>query len=175
MSGVGESREMTGPQPRRRKAPAFATRMTRWTVQTLGLFHRAVTLGVRVAVFDDGGRILMVRHSYLPGWYLPGGGVDPGETAPHAAVRELKEETGLVARADPLLFGFYYNPGGSGRDHVVLYRIGTWEATAMALRPTREIKAAAFIDPHNLPDDVSPATQRRVAELMGLRPIDSVW
>ena len=41
---------------------------------------RAKTLGVRVLVQAEAGRVLLVRHTYLDGWYLPGGGVDGGET-----------------------------------------------------------------------------------------------
>ena len=40
-----------------------------------------MTFGVRAAVIDAENRIFLVKHTYVPGWYLPGGGVDPGETA----------------------------------------------------------------------------------------------
>ncbi len=40
---------------------------------------RGMTLGVRAACFDDAGRVFLVRHSYLPGWHLPGGGLDRNE------------------------------------------------------------------------------------------------
>ena len=51
---------------------------------------RGMTLGVRAVVTDDRGRVLLVRHTYLAGWWLPGGGVDRGETTQAAVVRELR-------------------------------------------------------------------------------------
>jgi 8-oxo-dGTP pyrophosphatase MutT (NUDIX family) len=53
--------------------------------------------------------VLLVRHSYTPGWYFPGGGVDTGETSADAARRELIEETGLEALGELKLIGFFHN------------------------------------------------------------------
>ncbi|WP_344213778.1 NUDIX hydrolase [Kribbella sancticallisti] len=62
---------------------------------------------MRVVVLDADGRILLLRvHEPMHPeqgmcWELPGGGIDPGETYFDAAIRELREETGLaVARRD---------------------------------------------------------------------------
>src|SRR3546814_16329895 len=57
-----------------------------------GLWHR-MTLGSRVMVVD-GDKVLLIRHTYVPGWQFPGGGVIPGETLEHAGARETLEETG---------------------------------------------------------------------------------
>ncbi|HYV61483.1 MAG TPA: NUDIX domain-containing protein, partial [Bryobacteraceae bacterium] len=43
-------------------------------------FSRPMTLGVRALVVDGSGCILLVKHSYVSGWHLPGGGVEAGET-----------------------------------------------------------------------------------------------
>lgn len=53
--------------------------------------------GVRVIVFDDEDRLLLVRqhHENRDIWMVPGGGIEDGETAVEAAVREMKEETNL--------------------------------------------------------------------------------
>src|SRR5580765_3762409 len=63
--------------------------MLRWFVT------RPRTLGVRAIVLSPDGRIVMVRHSYVRGWYLPGGGREAGEDPQAAILRELREEIGL--------------------------------------------------------------------------------
>jgi 8-oxo-dGTP pyrophosphatase MutT (NUDIX family) len=52
---------------------------------------RGKTLGVRALVTDEQGRVLLIEHTYVLGWWLPGGGVDRGETAHQAVARELRE------------------------------------------------------------------------------------
>jgi ADP-ribose pyrophosphatase YjhB (NUDIX family) len=64
--------------------------------------------GVRVAtVVERGGDLLLVRHK-KPGtdayWVLPGGRLEPGETIPACAIRELAEETGLAASFSGVLY-----------------------------------------------------------------------
>ena len=58
---------------------------------------RGMTLGVRAACFDEAGHIFLVRHTYIPGWHLPGGGVERGETAIEALFKEMREEGNLDA------------------------------------------------------------------------------
>ena len=48
---------------------------------------RGMTLGVRAACFDAEGRIFLVRHSYVAGWHMPGGGIERSETADEALAK----------------------------------------------------------------------------------------
>lgn len=126
---------------------------------------RGMTLGVRAACFDEAGRIFLVRHTYVPGWHLPGGGVERGETAIEALIKEMREEGNLEAIADPALFHVYFNARISRRDHVLLYRV---QVRQLAERPAdREIAEAGFFPLDALPEGVTHATRRRIAELRG--------
>lgn len=133
-----------------------------------------MTLGVRVMVLDADSRILLVRHSYLPGWYLPGGGVDAGETLPEAAVRELREETGLDACGVQLV-GLYHNVRTSNRDHVALYRVDAFEGAVADFKPNAEIREIGFFAVDQLPEDTTGATRRRIAEVLSNAAITAHW
>jgi len=135
---------------------------------------RGMTLGVRALALDEEERVLLVQHSYLPGWYLPGGGVEPGETFEAAAARELAEEGGLTLLGRPALFGLYHNSRASSRDHVALYLVRRWAPVA-PFRPGAEIVAARFFPCRDLPGDTTASTRRRVAEVIGGHPPALEW
>ena len=135
---------------------------------------RGMTLGVRAACFDEEGRVFLVKHSYLPGWHLPGGGVDPRQPAGGGLLRELREEGNLELSAPPLLVQVYYNPGTSKRDHVVFFRCDGVRQEKPKVADL-EIAAACFFPLDGLPADVTPATRRRLAELAGTAMPDTVW
>jgi ADP-ribose pyrophosphatase YjhB (NUDIX family) len=68
-----------------------------------------------VVVTDDAGHVLMIHRSDNDNWALPGGAMDLGESLTQAAVREVKEETGVDCEITGLV-GIYTDP-----KHVVLY------------------------------------------------------
>jgi len=125
---------------------------------------RGLILGVRGLVTDGDGKVLLVRHTYMPGWYFPGGGVEWGEVAEHALARELVEEAGVRMTARPVLASMHSNHKGHRGDHVLIYRVTAWEPCP----PTQhgEIEAIEWFAPDGLPDDLSPATRRRLEELL---------
>lgn len=68
---------------------------------------------------DAGPAVVLVRRRHPPpGWALPGGFVETGETVEAAAVREAREETGLAVRLTALL-GVYSDPSRDPRFHTV--------------------------------------------------------
>lgn len=127
---------------------------------------RGMTLGVRAIVRDEAGKVLLVRHSYVPGWHLPGGGVEVGQTALDALAAELREEGNIELGAEPVLFGIYLNLSASRRDHVMLYLVENARQTAPRL-PDREIVECGFFALDVLPEGTTRGTLRRLAELAG--------
>jgi 8-oxo-dGTP pyrophosphatase MutT (NUDIX family) len=156
--------------PKRSPLVRFATRMLH------GYFalSRGMTMGVRAACFDEAGRIFLVRHSYVPGWHLPGGGVERGETALEALAKEMREEGNLAIGAPPRLIHIYFNRQTSKRDHVLLYRCDAVTQTAPRLKD-REIVEAGFFALDALPAATTAATGRRLEELAGRSAFADFW
>jgi ADP-ribose pyrophosphatase YjhB (NUDIX family) len=133
---------------------------------------KAVSLGVRAQVFDEAGRLLLIRHSYIPGWHFPGGGVEVGETAAEAVRRELTEEGGVALSAQPRLLGLYQNPEWTAGNHVAFFDAGPW--TSCPRHWGVEIEAAEFFPREALPPDVHRSVVRRLAEQAGA-PLSPLW
>lgn len=145
-------------------------RQSGWPGLRARLFHlsfllrRPMTLGVRGLVHDAGANtVFLIRHTYVPGWQLPGGGVERGETCLEALERELAEEGNLAFTAPPVLVSMHFNARSSRRDHIAFYRISAFRQTAPRL-PDHEIAEAGFFPLDALPDDTTPATLRRIRE-----------
>ncbi len=133
-----------------------------------------MTFGVRAMVFDAEGRIFLVKHSYVSGWHLPGGGVEVGETALDAMRRELHEEGNIVFDGQPVLHGIFFNRRISRRDHVVVYIVRDFHQPAKPA-PNREIVDSGFFDVKALPADATRGTRARIAEVVEGRPISLDW
>jgi ADP-ribose pyrophosphatase YjhB (NUDIX family) len=131
------------------------------------------TLGVRALVFDSEGRVLLLEHTYVAGWFMPGGGVERAESAETALIRELMEEAGVEARRRPRLISVHDNSARFRGDHVAIYAVDAWvqgEATARG-----EIAALGFFPLDALPPATTPATRRRLDEHRLKIPPSLIW
>jgi 8-oxo-dGTP pyrophosphatase MutT (NUDIX family) len=135
---------------------------------------RGMTLGARAAVFDPQGRVFLVRHTYVSGWQLPGGGVENNETIMDALRRELREEGRIELLGEPVFHGIFFNRKISRRDHVAIYVVRNYRQDRLP-EPNREIAECGFFDPQNLPDGVTPGTRRRISEILGQTPVIADW
>jgi 8-oxo-dGTP pyrophosphatase MutT (NUDIX family) len=149
---------------------ARANSLARWLVR-LGMtsVHRLLsigwfvirprTLGVRAVAITPGGAVVLLRHSYARGWYLPGGGVDRGEDGVAAVLRELREEIGMEAHETirPLT-SFDHRPNYR-RDHVDVFVV---EGVRYSWRQSLEIEEVATFDPEALPPDTTAKTRAAI-------------
>jgi 8-oxo-dGTP pyrophosphatase MutT (NUDIX family) len=140
----------------------------------LGRLTRGMTLGVR-GMLLDGDRVMLIKHSYIPGWYLPGGGVDPGESIVDALHREVREEVGAVLREPPQLFGIYRNAHADTRDHVALFVSRAWDIRQAPVLPNSEIVACESFRVSDLPEGISAATAIRLREVLHDEPPAVDW
>jgi ADP-ribose pyrophosphatase YjhB (NUDIX family) len=135
---------------------------------------RGMTLGVRAVVLDESSRVFLVRHGYISGWHLPGGGVEVGETFADALRRELMEEGRIELSGEPVLHGLFYNGHVSRRDHVAVYVVRDFRQDRMP-EPNWEIVQCGFFQVTALPEGTTPGTRRRIAEVLEGRPTIKTW
>src|SRR5262245_3883978 len=77
---------------------------------TLFLIRRPMTIGVRAVIYDQArNAVFLIRHTYVPGWQLPGGGVEIGESAEAALEREVREECDITLTARAALRSVHFN------------------------------------------------------------------
>lgn len=154
--------------------PSKAARFVTWGLHTYWRFARGMTLGVRAVVLDEQKRVFLIRHTYVPGWHLPGGGVETGETALDALIRELREEACIAPDEAPALAGVFFNNRISRRDHVLVYVIRHFTVLSVK-QPDREIAEAGFFPVDRLPEGTTEATRRRLAEILEGQPVSDTW
>jgi ADP-ribose pyrophosphatase YjhB (NUDIX family) len=137
-----------------------------WTVTT-------PKIAVNCGLFDDEGRLLLIRRKDNGLWALPGGFMDLGEQVRDAVLREVREETGLTIEVDRLI-GVYSHPQDSlyihlGPEYQVVVLLFRGRIVTGEFEENPETHAAQFFDPQLLPELVAPHRQR-IADLLADSP-----
>ncbi len=136
--------------------------------------RRRMVLGARLVLIVEG-KVLLLKHTYMPGWHFPGGGVEPGETAADCARREGREETGYEAGPHLQLLGLYLKVSeATNRDHVAVY-VSREARKADEFRPNGEIAAIGWFAPDGLPVEIEPGTAARIREIFEGLPVMERW
>ena len=131
-----------------------------------------VAFGVSAIVDDAAGHVLLVRHSYQPGWHLPGGGVGAAEPPAEAVLRELREEVGLLESDPPELVGIFTRRIGWVTNVIALYRV---PHARIAFKPNAEIREILWADPRALPQGTVRGVRRRLAEFTDKTAPQPYW
>jgi ADP-ribose pyrophosphatase YjhB (NUDIX family) len=137
-------------------------------------FQRPVTLGVRAAIIDADNRLFLVRHGYVPGWHMPGGGVENGQSVLDALRQEALEEGLIRIMGTPPLHGMYFNRRASPRDHVALFVVRDFEITGQR-KPNYEIAETGWFPIDQLPEGTTRSTRQRIAEVFFDEPLSEEW
>lgn len=115
---------------------------------------RPIDLPLQLTAFscavDAGGRLLMVRHERLGvvRWELPGGHVEPGESAAEAAIRETVEETGVLVTPGRVVADCVHR--WRGRSVEIVYFEAAPQSSAELRTTDARISEVAWVDPAEL-------------------------
>ena len=153
--------------PRSYKALGRAMQLFRTLTQTM-------TLGVRCAVLDAHGCVLLVKPRLVPTWQFPGGGIEIGETAIESLKRELLEEARVELTAEPELRGILQNRSTTVRDHEVFFVAREFRVLEQKL-PDFEITQCQFFAISHLPPDADAGVRRRLDEIERGLPTAQHW
>lgn len=133
---------------------------------------KPTTRGVRAIIVDSRGKVLLVRHNYEDGWFLPGGKVRKNENDDDALRRELREELGISELTHITVLGEYMNTHEYKKDTIVVFVVRSF---AQQPKQHFEIKEQQFFHPQDLPTGTSPGTRRRIEEWLGQRSGNNQW
>jgi len=117
-------------------------------------------IGAGAFIVDEDGKVLLVKHTYGHlNWELPGGGAENDESPVETALREVREETGLIVLAHHMT-GYYYLPENDSL-HFVFW-CEQQDANAVPRSDHAEISECRFWHPEALPRPISDWTIRRI-------------
>lgn len=127
--------------------------------------------GTKGIVPTEDGRVLLVWHTYVSGWHLPGGSAHRGESPEACCARELLEETGVVVTGGPAALRRLARYT-QGRGAIVLFVVEDWMQVPTS---NLEIARARFFPVDDLPRGTTPATRRSLDEWRGRAPVRARW
>ncbi len=135
-----------------------------WVLGDDGLYFRR---GARVLLLDDADRLLLVRGHDLDQperswWFTVGGGVDPGESDLDAAVREVREETGMDCRPGVMLPTVRYTVGDVPKE----VRYWEAEATGGAFTPGDEVDRLLWLPPEEARERLTRDQDRELVDAL---------
>ncbi|MDQ3014684.1 MAG: NUDIX domain-containing protein [bacterium] len=133
---------------------------------------RPQTIGARAIIVNDQGAILLVKHKYGKGWFLPGGKVKKNEDPEAGMKRELKEELGITSVQINEVLGIYTNVQEYKKDTITVYVVKQFTYID---KSHFEIESKGFFASDNLPEGTSPGTKRRIQEHLKQEPIATTW
>lgn len=151
-----------------------ASRIVTRAMQRYWRWTRPLTLGAQGVVLTPDDRVLLVRHTYRPGWHFPGGGVEKGESALEALHRELAEEAGVLLDGPPELYGLYPNFRVFPGDHIALFVVRSWRQPQVPA-PNSEIAEQRFFAVSELVPEVIAPARTRLSEILGGAPRADTW
>ena len=120
--------------------------------------RRPRTLGAHAIALTPGGRLVLVKLRYAPGWRLPGGGRDASERTSDAALRELREEIGMISHGSVQPVCELAEEANFRRDLASLVIVRD-----VQYRPKRwswEVEAVCDVELDDLPSNLSPQARR---------------
>lgn len=124
------------------------------------VFFREPKLAVG-ALVERQGQVLLVRRAVIPkigSWCLPAGYVEYDEGPVMAAIREVREETGLVVKVRGLLAAYHITTDPRGMSVTLIYRA---VPVGGSLAPGDDASEAGFFAPGELPRDLAFSSTRR--------------
>ena len=136
---------------------------------------RPVTLGVKAMILRHGDtEVYLVRHTYVPGWRMPGGGVEPGDSVIGTLHKELAEECNITLTGEPQFVGIFHNTFATRRDHIVLYVCRDFTQSGPKV-PDMEIAEAGFFPVDALPRGTVDSARARIRDVLEGRDPPESW
>lgn len=150
---LAERRGLAATPPRLLLMAAQAVRTLYWAITS------PTTRGGRAICLTPDDRIVLVRHSYTQGWFLPGGTIEAAEDSQTGMLRELSEEIGLVGHGTTqALFTVEQRPNFK-RDQQTVFVV---RDAVLKPRLSLEIEAIGVFDPARPPADLHPSTRYKL-------------